>query len=51
MKYQFIEQQKQEFPIVIMCQILNVSESGLYAWRKRPTCRRKREDAQLTEEI
>lgn len=51
MKYQCIEQHKQEFPIVVMCRVLDVSESGFYAWRKRPTCQRKREDAQLTEEI
>jgi putative transposase len=51
MKYQFIEQYKQEFPIVVMCRVLDVSESGFYAWRKRPSCQRQREDAQLTEEI
>lgn len=51
MKCQFIEQQKHEFPIVVMCQVLGVSESGFYAWRKRPTCQRKREDAQITQEI
>jgi hypothetical protein len=31
MKYQFIEQHKHEFPILVMCHILEVSESGLYA--------------------
>jgi transposase InsO family protein len=51
MTYQFIEQHKQEFPVVVMCQVLDVSESGFYAWRKRATCQRKREDAHLTEEI
>ncbi len=51
MTYQFIEQHKQEFPIVVMCGVLQVSESGFYAWRKRPTCRRKREDARLKQEI
>jgi putative transposase len=51
MKYQFIAQHKQEFPVVVMCRVLGVSESGFYAWRKRPSCQRKREDAHLTEEI
>ncbi len=51
MKYRFIEQHKQEFPVVVMCQTLEVSESGYYAWRKRPTCQRKREDARLTSQI
>ncbi len=51
MKYQFIEQHKQEFPVVVMCRVLSVSECGYYAWRKRPACQRKREDALLTEEI
>ena len=51
MKYQFVEQNKHEFPIVVMCDVLEVSESGFYAWRKRPACQRKREDAQLTKQI
>ncbi|HEX3641185.1 MAG TPA: hypothetical protein VHV10_07835 [Ktedonobacteraceae bacterium] len=44
MKYQFIEQYKQGFPVVVMCQVLAVFESGFYAWRKRPACQRHRED-------
>jgi hypothetical protein len=47
MKYQFIKEHKQKFPVVVMCQVLEVSESGFYAWRKRPICRRIREDADL----
>jgi putative transposase len=51
MKYQFIEQYKHEIPIVVMCSVLGVSESGFYAWRKRPASQHHREDAQLTHEI
>jgi len=51
MKYHFIEEHKHEFPIVVMCGVLAVSESGFYAWRKRPTCRRQREYAHLAQKI
>ena len=51
MKYQFIEQHQQGFPVVTMCRVLGVSESGYYAWRKRPTCQRKREDALIVAQI
>jgi hypothetical protein len=51
MKYPCIEHQKHEFPVLVMCRVLEVSERGLYAWRKRPICQRTREDAQRTKEI
>ncbi len=34
-----------------MCQVLNVSASGFYAWQKRPPSRRALADAVLTERI
>jgi len=51
MKYQFIEQYKDEFPVGVMCQVLEVSESGYYAWLKRPISQHQREDAQIQQEI
>jgi putative transposase len=51
MKYQFVEQHKQEFPIVVMCSVLGISESGFYAWRKRSACQRQGEDAQLRQKM
>jgi putative transposase len=51
MNYQFIEQYKHAFPVVVRCQVLGVCESGLYAWRKRPACRHPQEEAHLMQEI
>jgi putative transposase len=35
----------------VMCQILNVSRSGYYAWRDRPLCARERSRQQRVEQI
>jgi putative transposase len=51
MKYQFIEQYKHAFPVVTMCRVPEVWESGYYAWRKRPESQHTREDARLTTHI
>jgi putative transposase len=37
--------------ISMMCRVLDVSRSGYYAWLKRPTCERRRQDARLAAEI
>ena len=47
----FIENHKEEFPILRMCQILEVSESGYYAWLKREPSERERGDKELGERI
>ena len=51
MKYSFIAAHQNEFPIIRMCQVLNVSESGYYAWCKREPSQRKREDEHLGKQI
>src|SRR5436190_7215201 len=51
MKYTFIEDNKEEFPILRMCQVLEVSESGYYAWLKREPSERERIDKELGERI
>ena len=40
-----------QFPIAVMCDVLQVSRSGYYAWRDRPPSARDREDAELAEAI
>src|SRR5436853_6213603 len=47
MKYMFIENHKEEFPILRMCQVLEVSESGYYAWLKREPSEREQVDKEL----
>lgn len=51
MKYQFIEAHREEYPVSVLCETLEVSESGYYDWRKRPMSQHVRSDAQLAEQI
>jgi putative transposase len=51
MKYAFIGAHEEEFPVLRMCQVLEVSESGYYAWRKREPSERKRVDEELGKRI
>ncbi len=37
MKYAFIQRERSVWPIVVMCQVLDVHRSGYYAWRHRQT--------------
>jgi putative transposase len=49
--YGQIESLRQRYPVAVMCRVLEVSESGYHAWRKRPPCARCQEDARLEAEI
>ncbi len=51
MKYGQINTLRQQFPVAVMCRVLDVSESGYHAWRKRPVSPRARENARLETEI
>lgn len=51
MKYAFIAVEKAFFPVIVLCDVLEVSRSGFYAFSKRPAPRRKAADAQLGVEI
>ena len=51
MKYEVIAQQTEEFSVSRQCEVLGVSESGYYAWRKRPASRRAWENEVLKEQI
>jgi len=51
MRFQFIEDHRGEFPIPLMCKVLEVSKSGYYAWRSRSESRHAREDRRLKYQI
>jgi putative transposase len=51
MKYQVIAQNAQDYPIKLMCQTLEVSESGYHAWKWRPLSHRAQADQQIASHI
>ena len=51
MKYEVIDQSKNTFPVSRLCECLDVSESGYYAWRRREPSQLAREDVELKELI
>ena len=51
MRFAFIQQHAEEFPVDLMCEVLAVSRSGYYAWRDRPVSGQARRREQLVELI
>lgn len=46
-----IKQLRPQYPVPLLCQSLEVSPSGYYAWMKRPDSPRQKEEARLAVEI
>ena len=44
MRFPLIDRAKAEFPVHRLCRVLGVSQSGYFAWKDRPACRRQRDD-------
>jgi transposase InsO family protein len=51
MRFQFIDDHRDEFPVTRMCKVLDVSRSGYYAWRGRPPSEREMDNEKLYKEI
>ncbi len=51
MRYGRIEELRRQYPVAAMCRVLDVSEAGDHAWRKRPVSARALEEARLEVEI
>jgi putative transposase len=46
-KYACIAQQRDSFPVALMCRVLQVTRAGFYAWLARPPSARAQADARL----
>ena len=51
MRFRLIDAAKKEFPVQRLCKVLGVSQSGYFAWKDRPACRRQHEDMVLLAHI
>ncbi len=51
MRYGMIDTLRQQYPVALMCRVLDVSESGFHAWNTRPPCEREQKNARLVIEI
>jgi transposase InsO family protein len=50
-RFAFVAVEKANYPIEILCRVLQVSRSGYYAWARRPPSTRSRQDARLAVEV
>jgi putative transposase len=47
MRYRFIGAHASQYPVTVLCQTLQVTRSGYYAWRQCPDSTRVQEDRPL----
>ena len=51
MRYQFIDDYRDDWPVRVMCPVLWVSPSGFYAWRGRPVSNQAIRRGELAEKV
>jgi transposase InsO family protein len=51
MRFPFIDEHKKSWPVAVICDVMQVTRAGYYAWRKRPVSKRKKRREELIEQI
>lgn len=51
MRFKLIDEAKKQFPVHRLCNVLGVSESGFFAWKRRGASQRQRDDMVLLAHI
>jgi len=49
--FEFIDAEKAQCPLDVLCDVLDVSCAGFHAWKKRPPSARKKRDDELAEQV
>jgi len=50
-KFELVDAEKANFPVGVLCDVLDVSRSGFYAWKQRPSSAHSKADTALTVEV
>jgi putative transposase len=51
MRFRFIEDRRTDYPVRVLCEVLEVSPAGYYAWRSRPESQRSAANRELVDDI
>ena len=51
MRYRFIEDHRADYPVTLLCRVMQPARSGYYAWRNEPLSLRKVADLVLLQHI
>jgi putative transposase len=51
MRFRFVEDHRADYPVRVMCGVLDVSPAGYYAWRSRPESQRSAANRDLVDDI
>jgi len=51
MRFRFIDDHREAWPVAVLCGVLQVSTAGYYPWRSRPEGKRAAENRALVDDI